>query len=151
MAPRAKTRARSRSRTRKQRYTKKQRGGNYISKNCTQTFVPLYKQILSEEAEFYGTELRDLGISGFLKKHPGRKYHLLTEIKKALEKSTACAEKSPFGYNKNGEPSIGNGNSAIRLLNSKAEYTPEAEKVLIESANSILKAKAKNEQSSPPV
>ncbi len=141
MAPRAKTRARSRARGRKLRRTKKQRGGNGVSKNCTQTFRPLYEEIVKGEEKFYGTDLRDLGISGFLEAHPGRKRHILTEIKKALEKSTACAEKSPFGYNENGEPSIASGNSAIRLLNSNAQYTPEAEKILIRSANSILTAK----------
>jgi hypothetical protein len=141
MAPRAKTRARARARGRKLRCTKKQRGGNhFMSYKCTQSFRPLYEEIVKGEEKFYGTELRDLGISGFLKEHPGRKRYLLTEIKKALEKSSACADKSPFGVNGNGEPSIGNGNSAIRLLNSNAEYTPEAEKILINSANSLLKA-----------
>ena len=111
-----------------------------MSYKCTQSFRPLYEEIVKGEEKFYGTELRDLGISGFLKEHPGRKRYLLTEIKKALEKSSACADKSPFGVNGNGEPSIGNGNSAIRLLNSNAEYTPEAEKILINSANSLLKA-----------
>ena len=138
MAPRAKTRARTRSR--KQHRTRKQRGGNhFMSYKCSQSFRPLYEEIVKGEEKFYGTELRDLGISDFLKEHPGRKHYLLTEIKKALEKSTACAEKSPFGYNANGEPSIGNGNSAIRLLNSNAQYTPEAANILIKSANSLIK------------
>ena len=121
-----------------------------MSYTCSQTFPKAFKENLKDK-EFFAPVLGEAGISGFVVAHPLRKRYLLTLIVDALKKSTACAKNSPFqDIGNEGIPSIVIGNSAIPLLNSKAEFTPEAEKILIDSAETLLKAEPKNEQSSPP-